>query len=362
MTPQIFNFSSGPAMLPDEVLKRAQTELLSLPDVGLSVMEISHRSPEFMKILQNAKAGLRGLLKVPDDFDILFLQGGPTLQVSMLPMNFLPKGSVADYVVTGSWSQKAYIEARNLGAVNLAFSTEQEGFIRVPAAEEINFSSNAAYVHYCSNETIDGVQFKGPLTVTGAPVFCDVSSDICSRKIDFSAVDLLYAGAQKNLGPSGVTVVMVKRELIQNRCDGLPSMLDYKLIAANDSLLNTPNTWGIYIIGLMCQWMEEQGGIPEIEKRNRVKAEMMYEAIDSSGGFYLGRAETSARSSMNVTFNLRDGKLESDFLSAASERGFVGLAGHRSVGGVRASIYNAFPLEGIKQLTGFMDEFKRQHQ
>jgi phosphoserine aminotransferase len=349
-------------MLPGEVLKRAQAELLSLPGIGLSVMEISHRSPEFMKIIQNAKAGLRGLLKVPDDFDILFLQGGPTLQFSMVPMNFLPKGSVADYIVTGSWSQKAYIEARKLGAINLAFSTEKEGFIRVPLAEEIKFSTDAAYVHYCSNETIDGVQFRRPLKVAGAPVFCDVSSDICSREIDFSAVDLLYAGAQKNLGPSGVTVVMVKRELIQNRCEGLPSMLDYKLIAENDSLLNTPNTWGIYIVGLMCNWMEEQGGIPEIEKRNRVKAELMYEAIDSSNGFYLGRAETSARSSMNVTFNLRDGNLESDFLSAASERGFVGLSGHRSVGGVRASIYNAFPLEGIKRLTGFMDEFKRQHQ
>ncbi len=355
MTKKVFNFSAGPAILPREVLEIAQRELISFEGIGMSVMEISHRSKTFAGVLERAESGIRRLLSVPDNYRILFLQGGASLQFSMVPLNFL-KGS-ADYVVTGAWGKKAVKEARKCGRVNVIYSSESDGFRTVPQPEELRFTSDADYVHYCSNETIDGVEFKYDLEAGGIPVVCDTSSNILSKPIDIEKYALIYAGAQKNIGPSGVTLVIVRDDLLERVPENQHSLLDYRALAANDSMLNTPNTWGIYLISLVCEWLEQKGGVAGIARLNAEKAKILYDAIDSSDGFYSGHAERAARSLMNVTFRLPSEELEARFVAEATAAGFDGIKGHRSVGGMRASIYNAFPKEGVERFVEFMKDF-----
>ncbi len=359
MTKRIYNFSAGPAILPAEVLEKAQNELLSLNGIGMSVMEISHRSKHFAPILEQAENGIRELLQVPENYKVLFLQGGASLQFSMIPMNFLK--SSADYIVTGAWGEKAVKEAKKCGDVNVIFSTKETNFKSVPEQDELNFSQTADYIHYCSNETIDGVEFKYDLDGKGIPVVCDASSNILSKPLDIEKYALIYAGAQKNIGPSGVTLVIIRDDLLEKVPANQFSMLDYRAIAANDSMLNTPNTWGIYLISLVCEWLKEKGGVPAMQKINEEKAKILYDAIDASDGFYSGHAENAARSLMNVTFRLPSEDLEKQFVTEATANGFDGLKGHRSVGGIRASIYNAFPKEGVEALVEFMKDFTNKN-
>lgn len=361
MSQRIYNFSAGPAVMPAPVLEKAQSEILSLNGIGMSVMEISHRSKQFAPILAAAESGLRELLNVPDNYRILFLQGGATQQFSMIPMNFLGADETADYVVTGAWGKKALKEAKRCGNAVPVFSTADEGFKSVPEQAALNFSPNAKYVHYTSNETIEGVEFKYDLGGGGIPVVCDASSNILSKPLDVEKYALIYAGAQKNIGPSGVTVVIIRDDLLAAVPEGQHSFLDYRLIAENESMLNTPNTWGIYIIGLVCEWLREQGGLSAMETKNEEKAAILYEAIDASDGYYTGHAVREARSLMNVTFRLPSEDLEKQFCSEATELGLDGLKGHRSVGGIRASIYNAFPRDGVESLVDFMRDFANRN-
>jgi phosphoserine aminotransferase len=360
MTERIFNFSAGPAVLPVPVLEEAQRDLLSLPGVGMSVMEISHRSKTFDEILAGAESGIRELLSVPDNYRILFLQGGASLQFSMVPMNFLPADGIADYVLTGSWGKKALKEAKRAGNVNVAATMADGGFTRVPNNDEINLTPNASYVHITSNETIEGVQWKREPETGSVTLVCDASSDILSRAIPVDKYGMIYAGAQKNIGPSGVTLVIVREDLLQRIPDGLHTMLDYRTHVENNSLYNTPNTFGIYILGLVTEWLKSLGGLPAIARLNERKAAMLYSEVDRTG-FYRGTAQKESRSLMNVTFRLPDEELEKTFDRQASAAGFDGLKGHRSVGGMRASIYNAFPEEGVAGLVDFMREFERTH-
>jgi phosphoserine aminotransferase len=358
MAERIYNFSAGPAVLPLPVLEEAQRDLLSLPGVGMSVMEISHRSKTFDEIINQATAGLRELLNVPENYHILFLQGGASLQFSMVPMNFLSQGGSADYILTGSWGKKALKEAKKSGAVNVAATMADGGFTRVPAQDELNLDPKAAYVHITTNETIEGVEWKTEPNVGDAPLVADASSDILSHPIDVGKYALIYAGAQKNMGPSGVTLVIIRDDLLQRIPDGLHTMLDYRTHVQSKSLYNTPNTWGIYIINLVCKWLKEKGGIEAMHRENEVKAQMLYDAIDATD-FYRGHADADSRSIMNVTFRLPSEDLEKKFASEATAQGLDGLKGHRSVGGIRASIYNAFPREGCEALVSFMKDFER---
>jgi phosphoserine aminotransferase len=360
MTERIFNFSAGPAVLPVPVLERAREEMLSLPGVGMSVMEISHRSKVFDEIIGGAERGLRELMGIPEGYHVLFLQGGASLQFSMVPMNLLPEGGSADYVLTGSWGKKALKEAKKQGATNVAADMADSRYNRVPAQDELKLDSSAAYVHFTSNETIEGVEFQEEPRAGDVPLVCDASSDICSRPVDVSKYGMIYAGAQKNLGPSGVTVVILRDDLLRRVPEGLHTMLDYRTHAENKSLYNTPNTWGIYILNLVCGWVREQGGLTGMYEKNRRKAGKIYEAIDATD-FYRGHAAPEARSIMNVTFRLPSEELEKKFTSEATAAGLDGLKGHRSVGGVRASIYNAFPEEGVDALVEFMKEFERKN-
>lgn len=358
MTERIFNFSAGPAILPVPVLEEAKREMLSLPGVGMSVMEISHRSKTFDAIHAQAEAGLRELLGIPDNYRVLFLQGGASLQFSMIPMNFLSEGKSADYVITGSWGKKALKEAKREGAVNVAANMADGGFTRVPGNDELSLDPNAAYVHITTNETIEGVEWKDEPPLGGVPLVADASSNILSRPVPVKKYALIYAGAQKNMGPSGVTLVIVRDDLLERIPDGLHTMLDYRTHVENNSLYNTPNTWGIYIINLVCKWLKEKGGIEGMYRENEEKAALLYDAIDATD-FYRGHADADARSLMNVTFRLPNEELEKKFTSEATAQGLDGLKGHRSVGGVRASIYNAFPIDGVKALVSFMKEFER---
>lgn len=357
MTERIFNFSSGPAVLPLPVLERAEEEIISFRGTGMSLMEMSHRSGAFGEVLHDAEMGLRALLGVPENYQVLFLQGGATLQFSMVPLNFLGKDKTADYILTGAWGKKAITDAERCGNVRTVYSSEADGFRVVPRQEELDFSPDAAYVHYTSNETIDGVEFHYDLDAGGIPIVCDASSNILSKPIDIKKYSLLYAGAQKNIGPSGVTVVIISDEMLDRTARKQPRALDYRIFAENDSMPNTPNTWGIYIISLVCEWLLNEGGLPAIARRNHEKAQYLYNAIDRSDGFYARHAATEARSRMNVTFRLRDSGLEENFCAEAASQGMDGLKGHRSVGGIRASIYNAFPVEGVRALVEFMDDF-----
>jgi phosphoserine aminotransferase len=356
---RIFNFSAGPAVLPAEVLEKAQSEMLSLGGSGMSVMEISHRSRAFEPILDGAREGIKELLSVPDNYRILFLQGGASLQFSMIPMNFLKTS--ADYIVTGAWGVKAVKEAKKCGNVKTIFSSEATHFQSVPSPDELNFSPDADYIHYTSNETIEGVEFKYELDGKGAAVVCDASSNILSKPFDVSKYALIYAGAQKNIGPSGVTLVIVRDDLLERVPANQHSMLDYRVIAENDSMLNTPNTWGIYIVALVCRWLKAQGGVAGVQRLNEEKAKILYDAIDASDGFYQGHATRAARSLMNVTFRLPSEELTDKFCTEATAQGLDGLKGHRSVGGIRASIYNAFPREGVEKLVEFMRNFSQKN-
>jgi phosphoserine aminotransferase len=358
MTERIYNFSAGPAVLPVSVLEQAREEMLSLPGVGMSVMEISHRSKTFQAIIDSAEAGLRELLGIPENYHVLFLQGGASLQFSMIPMNFLPEGASADYIITGAWGKKALKEAKKQGTTNVAADMADSRYTRTPDQGELKLDANAAYVHITSNETIEGVEFKYDPDTNGVPLVCDASSDICSRPVDVSKYALIYAGAQKNLGPSGVTVVILRDELLRKIPDGLHTMLDYRTHVENKSLYNTPNTWGIYILDLVCKWVKDKGGLTGMHAENETKAAMIYDTIDATE-FYRGHAVREARSLMNVTFRLPSEELEKKFTSEATAQGLDGLKGHRSVGGIRASIYNAFPRDGVEKLVEFMKEFER---
>jgi phosphoserine aminotransferase len=359
MRTERYNFSAGPAMLPNPVLERARDEMLSLDGIGMSVMEISHRSKHFARVLDRAESGLRELLLVPANYRILFLQGGASQQFSMVPMNFLRPGDSADYILTGAWGKKAVAAAQKCGDVHVIWSAEESAFRSVPSEAELRFSEGASYVHYTSNETIQGVEFKYELEAGGIPVVCDASSDILSKPIDITRYGLIYAGAQKNVGPSGVCVVIIREDMLDRVPAGQHSFLDYRAIAKANSMLNTPNTWGIYIISLVCEWLRDQGGVEAIALRNSEKARMLYQAIDSSDGFYTGHASREARSLMNVTFRLPTIELDERFAGEAEAAGLCGLKGHRTLGGIRASIYNAFPTAGVEALTAFMADFAR---
>jgi phosphoserine aminotransferase len=360
MTDKIYNFSAGPAVLPQPVLEEAQRELVQLPGVGMSILEISHRSKAFDAILEEAKALLKELLGLPDNYHVLFLQGGASLQFSMLPMNLLPAGGSADYIVTGSWGKKAVKEARRQGAVNIAASTEDGNFSRIPGPDELKLDQHAAYVHFTSNETIQGVEWKQEPEVGDVPLVADTSSDMLARPIPVEKYALIYAGAQKNMGPSGVTLVIIRDDLLERVPDNLHTMLSYRTHVENNSLYNTPNTFGIYIIKLVCRWLKEKGGLAAMQRENEEKAKILYDAIDA-GDFYRGHADPDSRSLMNVTFRLPSEELEKQFAQEATAAGLDGLKGHRSVGGIRASIYNAFPREGVEALVSFMKEFERKN-
>jgi phosphoserine aminotransferase len=340
------------------VLEQAQRELMALPGVGLSILEISHRSAAFDAIIRAAEADMRSLGGIPPEYKILFVQGGASLQFSMVPMNLLARDARADYIVTGGWSQKALDEARKVGTTNVVASTESEGFRRIPSRSELTVAPGAAYVHMTSNNTLYGTQWHELPDTGGAPLVCDASSDIFSRPIDVSKFGLVYAGAQKNLGPSGVTVVIVREDLLARSPDVLPSMLNYRTIARNDSLYNTPPVFAVYILRLVMQWLIGQGGLAGIEVVNERKAAALYAELDRTE-FWQPHAAKDSRSRMNVTFRLRSQPLESKFLEQAKAAGFEGLKGHRSVGGIRASIYNACPEAAIRALVDFMREFER---
>ncbi len=360
MPSRVFNFSSGPAVLPEPVLLEAQRDLFVYPGAGMSVMEMSHRSPAFDRILADAEAAVRALGHIGDDYAVLFLQGGASLQFSMAPMNLLGPGQSADYVITGVWGQKAIAEARKVGAVRVAGSTEGEGFRRVPRQEELQLDPAAAYVHVTTNNTIYGTQWPAMPDVGDVPLVADASSDIFGAPLDVSKFGLIYAGAQKNLGPSGVTLVIIRKDLLSRSSDGLPTMLNYAVQAANGSRYNTPNTFGIYILDLVARWMLAEGGLDACAARNARKAARLYAEIDRTG-FYRGHASPESRSTMNVTFRLADESLEQRFADEAARQGLDGLRGHRSVGGLRASMYNAFPEAGVEALVEFMREFERRN-
>lgn len=362
MTERIFNFSAGPAVLPEPVLKQAQRDLFALPEVGMSVLEVSHRSAAFEQIIKEAETDLRILLNIPEDYAVLFLQGGASLQFSMVPMNLLPKGKSADYILTGSWGQGAFKEAKKLGTVREACSTADTNFNRLPKPEELKLDPHAAYVHFTSNETIFGVEFQEEPPAGNVPLVCDMSSNFVSKPLDVSKYGLIYAGAQKNAGPAGATIVIIRKDLLEGVPEGLPAMLDYKNLSKSDSMYNTPPCFAIYICGLVFKWaINEVGGLEKIQALNREKAKILYSAIDSSDGYYRGHAEKDCRSLMNVTFRLPNEDLEKKFVKEATAAGLDGLKGHRSVGGLRASIYNAFPKAGVVKLVEFMGEFQKKN-
>jgi phosphoserine aminotransferase len=360
MNGRIHNFNAGPAALPLPVLEEIQAEFLNFKNSGMSVTELSHRSKWFDDVIEDAKARVTRLLRLDENFHLLFLQGGASLQFAMIPMNLLPDGQSADYVDTGTWSTKAIREARIQGkAVNIVASSEDRNFSCIP--KDISFSQDAAYVHITSNNTIKGTQWASFPDTPGAPLVCDMSSDFLSRPLDPSPFGLIYAGAQKNLGPAGVTLVIIRHDMLERVPNGIPTMLKYTTYVKHNSMFNTPPCFAIYTIDLVLRWLEQTiGGLEQMEKLNQQKAELLYQAIDGME-FYSGTAEKESRSLMNVTFRLPTEELEKQFIQQALENGMGGLKGHRSVGGCRASIYNAAPLEAVKALVDFMEEFSRTH-
>ena len=356
---RVANFNAGPAVLPLPVLQEAQSELLDFRGSGMSIMEISHRSKEFDAVIQTAESDLRELLGIPAGYKVMFVQGGASLQFAMIPMNFKNAAS-ADYIVTGTWSKSAFKEAAKLGTVRAAASTEDTNFNRLPLQTDLQCDSKAAYLHYTSNETIHGVEYQTePVAPAGVPLFCDMSSDFVSRPVDVSKYAFIYAGAQKNVGPAGVVVVIARDDMLERVPANLPALLSYKTLAESGSMHNTPPCWSIYIVGLVVKWLKSIGGLEGMAKINARKAQMLYKVIDASGGFYRGHANPEYRSKMNVTFRLPSEDLEKSFAKTAEAQGLIGLKGHRSVGGLRASIYNACPEEAVKTLADFMVEFQR---
>jgi phosphoserine aminotransferase len=367
MNDRVFNFSAGPATLPVPVLEQAQRDLLSLPGIGASPLEISHRSPWFDGVIDESEANLRALLGIPDRHHVVFCQGGATMQFSMVPMNLLRgNANAAAYVVTGAWGNKAAKEAEKEGAVRVAWSGEEQGFVRVPGPDEllVAIPGDAAYVHITSNETIQGVEFPdSPVVPSGVPLVCDASSDFLSRPIDIERYGLLYAGAQKNAGPAGVTVAIVRDDLLARIPDDLPTMLDYRTYVEHRSMYNTPPVFSIYVLMLVTRWLrDEVGGLEKQHGCNVEKSGLIYDAIDGSGGFYRGHADIGSRSLMNVTWTLPTPDLEERFVAQATIEGLVELKGHRNVGGIRASLYNAMPLAGARALAGFMRTFAASHR
>ena len=357
---RIFNFSAGPAVLPVPVLEQARAELVSLPGIGMSILEVSHRSKVFEGVLARAEADIRQLANVPANYRVLFLQGGASLQFTMVPMNLLPEGATADYLVTGAWSAKAADEAKKIGKVHVAATTKAEQFTRIPRSEELVLTTGAAYAHMTSNNTIYGTEWKTLPEIGDIPLVSDTSSDMFSRPIDVSRHALIYAGAQKNMGPAGVTVVIIRDDMIKRSPASLPVMLSYAIHAENGSMYNTPPVFAIYMLGLVTQWLIGQGGLESIAAINERKAGKLYAEIDRTG-FYRGTAQKDSRSLMNVTFRLGSEDIERRFVKDAEAAGLDGLKGHRSVGGIRASIYNAFPEAGIDALVEFMKEFEQRN-
>lgn len=353
-----FNFCAGPAVLPLEVLQQAQAELVDYKGAGMSILEMSHRGKEYDAVHKEAIANIRALMNVPDDYAVLFLQGGASLQFAMAPMNFLPAGATADYIHSGNWAAAAVKQARLIGNVNVAADCEKDIPTRVPEASELKLTPGAAYAHLTSNETISGAQWK-TFPKVAAPLIADMSSDILSRPVDYRQFAMVYAGAQKNLGPSGVTLVVVRKDFAEKAAKTIPAMLRYQTHIENDSLYNTPPCFSVYILALTTRWLMKFG-LENMFRRNREKAQALYDAIDASG-FYRGTARKECRSDMNVTFRLPTAELEDRFCAEASKAGLSQLKGHRSVGGVRASIYNAFPVEGVNALVAFMKEFERRN-
>jgi len=358
VTHRIFNFAAGPAVLPVPVLEEIQRDLVALPGVGMSILEISHRSKTFESVLAQAEADIRTLAGIPSNYKVLFLQGGASMQFSMVPMNLLTAGATADYIDSGSWADKAIKEAKKVGTVNVAASTKAENYSRLPRQEELTLTPGAAYVHMTSNNTIEGTEYKDLPAVGDVPLVSDTSSDMFSHPIDVSRHALIYSGAQKNMGPAGVTVVIIRDDLLARSQKSMPTMLNYAVHAENGSMYNTPPAFAVYAMGLVMKWLIGQGGLSAIAKVNERKAQKLYAEIDRTG-FYRGTAAKDCRSLMNVTFRLSTEDLENAFVKASTAAGLDGLKGHRSVGGMRASIYNAFPEAGVDALVQFMQEFER---
>lgn len=361
MEKRIYNFSAGPAVLPEEVLLEAQDNFMALKGEGISVMEMSHRSKAYDKIIKEAEADVKTLLGIGDDYAVLFLQGGATFQFSMVPLNLMPPANKADYIVTGTWSKKAVKEAKRCGTVNIAATTEAENFSRLPEQSELKLDPAASYVHFTSNNTIFGTQYKTEPEVGNVPLVCDASSDIFHKKLDISKYGILYAGAQKNMGPAGCALVIIRKDLLERSADSLHTYMNYKVHVDADSLYNTPPTYTIYIMGLVYKWLLKKGGLDKMYEINQRKAGWLYDYMDNSDGYYNGTAAVNNRSIMNVTYRLPNEELEKKFIAEALEKGFSGLKGHRSVGGIRASIYNAFPEKGVADLVEFMKDFKKNN-
>jgi phosphoserine aminotransferase len=363
MAERVYNFSAGPAALPAPVLAVAQRDLMAFPGVGASILEISHRSGTFRKIIEKCEADLRSLLAVPDDYHVLFLQGGARLQFSMVPMNLLGTHGTADYILTGSWSKKAIEQAELEGTTRVAWDGASSKYTGLPADVDLDLNPDAAYVYFTSNETIEGVQFPTEPNTGDVPLVCDASSDLLHRPLPIEKYGLIFACAQKNLGPAGVTAVIVRGSLLERCPDKLAGMLDYRNHATQHSLYNTAPTFAIYVMGLVMRWMlDEIGGLEAMYARNREKAAMLYDVLDASDGFYTGHAQSDCRSVMSVTFRMPDESLTEKFVAEADQQGLHALKGHRSVGGLRASIYNAMPAEGVEKLSDFMVAFQKQHQ
>jgi len=363
MTERVFNFSPGPATLPLPVLQEVQQNLLALPGVGASVLEISHRSKTFEEMIAQAEANIRALLSLPEEYHVLFLQGGASLQFSQVPMSFLRgTGRSADYIVTGSWAKRALAEAQREGSVRIVWDGKADNYSRVPKHGEYEIDPSAAYVHFTSNETIQGIQFPAEPEVGDVPLVCDASSDFLSRPIDVKRYGLIYAGAQKNVGPAGVTIVIIRQDMLEQVPDDLPTMLNYTVHVEHRSLYNTPPVFAVYVVMLVTRWLLENiGGLEQMHAINQQKAQLLYEAIDRSEGFYRGHAQPDSRSLMNATWRLPSEELEVQFVKEAKEAGLHELKGHRSVGGIRASMYNAMPIEGVRTLVEFMEHFRQKH-
>lgn len=358
---RIFNFSAGPSVLPEKVLEKAAQEMSNYQGSGMGVMEMSHRSKVYDKIIKDTEAKLRKLLNIPENYKVLFLQGGASLQFAMVPMNLLSKSGKADYVVTGSFSGKAFKEAQNFGEVRTAFTGKAENFVRIPKQEELDLNPDADYVHICENNTIFGTKWSYIPETGNVPLVSDMSSCILSEPVDVSKYGLIYAGAQKNMAPAGLTVVIVREDLLGDPIKGTPVMMNYKTMAENDSMYNTPPTYQIYILSLVLDWIEEMGGLEGMQKKNKEKADLLYKTIEESDGYYKNPNAQDSRSMMNVVFRLPNEELEAKFAKESQEAGMSNLKGHRSVGGIRASIYNAMPLAGVEKLVEFMKKFKEEN-
>lgn len=356
-----YNFSAGPATLPEAVLRQAQEEMLDWHGVGASIVELSHRGPEFMQVAAEAEADLRTLMSIPDDYALLFLAGGATTAQALIPLNFAAPGQAADYVVTGHWGKTALKQARPYVAANVAANGEAGGFRDIPARADWQLSADAAYVHYTANETIHGVEFRDIPDTGDVPLVADFSSSIVSEPLDVSRFGVIYAGAQKNLGPVGISVVIVRRDLLERSGQPRAEIFDYRAHLKGESMLNTPPTWNWYLAGLVFKWMLAEGGVVEFAKRNARKSALLYEVIDGSGGFYRNEVAASVRSRMNVPFFLRDDALDKPFLAQAQDAGLISLKGHRALGGMRASIYNAMPEAGVQALAAFMRDFQQRY-